>query len=345
MLILNEEKYAKEIYCGKNTEIKSALLKIQYVTRYLLYIENKNDADIYKLCVKWMQDNHNNFEESCYSNVISRAIKLARKQPFYNIEDIKITQSELDIISSLNNLRAEKVLFVLLCMAKHQRVSNGFTNGLVKYSITELCKMARISVPAEDREYILYNIVKHGFLGYPKKNNTQCLIVNFIDDKDDAVLELDEDACKELAYQYLKWKDKDKNDEKYKKCECCNRLMKVSKKNNNRFCEFCTEIVGDVPDDERRFLCKDCGRLVSASIFDNKGYRCDECQKKADYTPMETKNVVCVDCGKEVLVSAKDNETCRCGECQHLRNKVLTRERVRRYRENKICNGRNSTSP
>ena len=83
--------------------------------------------------------------------MISDAIKRAHKKPFYYIENIKITQSELDIISSLGNLRAEKILFVLLCMAKQQAISNGFTNGLVKYSITDLCKTARISVPADDR--------------------------------------------------------------------------------------------------------------------------------------------------------------------------------------------------
>ena len=206
MLILNEEQYAKNLYDGKNTEVKSIMSKIRYVTRYLVHSENRDSDEAYKLAVEWLKRYHDNFDESCYSNVISDAIKKAPKYPFYIIDNIAITQSELDAISSLDNLRAEKVLFVLLCMAKQQRLSNGFTNGLVKYSITELCKLARISVPADDREYILYEIVKNGLLGYPKKNNTQCLIVNFID-TNDVVLELDETDCQELAYVYLSWKN------------------------------------------------------------------------------------------------------------------------------------------
>lgn len=281
MLILNEEKYAKTVYDGKNTEVKSVMSKIRYVARHLLYTENKSDEENYKTTVEWMKKHHDNFDESCYSNLISDAIKKAHKYPFYNIESIKITKSELDKIASLNDLRAEKVLFVLLCMAKQQEESNRFTNGLVKYSITELCKMAHISVPAEDREYILYKIVKEGWLEYPKKNNTQCLIVNFINDNDDVVLTLDEDGCKELAYQYLKWKNDDKKDEKYKKCECrsCNRLMKVFKKDpKRRFCESCSKIVGDVPDDKDVILCEDCGKPVYVSIFDSATCRCEECQ-------------------------------------------------------------------
>lgn len=238
MLILNEEKYAKTIYDGINNEVKSVLAKIRYITRYCLYGKNMTDEENYRETVTWMTKHHNNFDESCYSNVISDAIKQAHKYPFYNIDNIKVTQSELKIISSLDNLRAEKVLFVLLCMAKQQSISNGFTNGLVKYSVTELCKMARISVPAEDREYILYDIVQKGFLGYPKKNNTQCLIVNFINDEDETVLTLDEVDCQELAYIYLNWKNNSKG---YTRCQRCNKLIKQSKTKPRKYCEECAK--------------------------------------------------------------------------------------------------------
>lgn len=239
MLILNEEKYAKELYDGTNKEIKSIMSKIRYVTRYLVHSEGQNDDDVYQNTVLWMKKYHNNFDESCYSNVISGAIKKAHQYPFYIIDNIKITQSELDIISSLDNLRVEKVLFVLLCMAKHQRLSNGFTNGLVKYSITELCKLARVSVPADDREYILYEIVKRGLLGYPKKNDSQCLIVNFMS-FDDVVLEIDETDCQELAYVYLNWKNNGKG---YTRCQRCNKLMKQSKTKPKKYCEDCAKTV------------------------------------------------------------------------------------------------------
>lgn len=239
MLILNEEQYAKSLYEGKNQEIKSIMTKIRYITRYLVHSEHKSNDEVYKATVQWLKMHHNNFDESSYSNVISDAIKGAVKYPFYIIDNIKITQSELDAISSLDNLRAEKILFVLLCMAKQQSMANGFTNGLVKYSITELCKMARVSVPADDREYILYEIVRKGLLGYPKKNNTQCLIVNFMN-TDEVALELDEADCQELAYTYLSWKNDGKG---YTKCQRCHRLMKQSKTKPKKYCEECAKEV------------------------------------------------------------------------------------------------------
>ena len=239
MLILNEEQYAKDLYDGKNPDIKSIMAKIRYVTRYLVHSKLRSDDDAYRETVKWLKQHHNNFDESSYSNVISDAIKMAEKYPFYIIDNIKITRSELETISSLGNLRAEKILFVLLCMAKQQSMTNGFTNGLVKYSITDLCKDARVSVPADDREYILYDIVQRGLLGYPKKNNTQCLIVNFIN-TDEVALELDEIDCKELAYVYLYWKNGNKG---YTKCQKCGRWMKQSKTKPRKYCEECAKEV------------------------------------------------------------------------------------------------------
>jgi hypothetical protein len=236
MLILNEEKYAANIYNGNNDKVKSVLDKIGYLTRYNLHTLGCSDEDNYKNTIEWMNKNHDNFDESYYSNLVSDAIKRAHKMPFYYIDNIKITQSELNSIASLDNLRAEKVLFVLLCMAKQQRVINGFTNGLVRYSLTELCKMARISVPADDREYILYNIVQKGLLNCPKKNDTKCLIVNFIDDYGEMALNLDEVDCQELAYVYLNWKNEGKG---YTRCQKCNKLIKQSKTRPRKYCEEC----------------------------------------------------------------------------------------------------------
>ena len=111
MLILNEEKYAENLYCGNNDEVKTILAKIGYITRYHLYVLNYDDADNYKFTVEWMCQHHNHFDESYYSNLISDAVKRAHKMPFYKIENIKVTQSELDIISSLTVL--SNILFLI----------------------------------------------------------------------------------------------------------------------------------------------------------------------------------------------------------------------------------------
>lgn len=269
-MILNEELYAKNLLLGKNKDIKSAIEKIGYITRYHMHVLNKDDDVNYSDTVSWMQKHQDNFVESFYSSAISKAIKSAKKRPFFHVDGIQITKSELDKIKSLNNLRAEKVLFVLLCMAKQQAVSMGFTDGLVRYKLTDVCSMARISVPADDREYILYNILKEGLLECPKKNNTECLWVKFIDSSGDVELNLNEADCKELAYIYLKWR----GEGKFKRCTSCGRLM--HSKNPGDKCTYCEH--SNV--DDKKIWCIDCGEEVEVSKFNNETCRCDKCKHK-----------------------------------------------------------------
>lgn len=271
MLILNEKTYAEELYLGKNVEIKSLTAKVGYVTRYQLYVLGYSDDDNYSYAVKWMNKHHDNFDESCYSKLIVDAVKKAHKRPFFDVGDILITKSELEVISSLNNLRAEKILFVLLCMAKQQRVVYNFTNGLVKYSLPDLCKMARVSVPTNEREYILYELVQSGCLNYPKKNDTKCLMVNFIDDSDNTELVIDETDCKELAYVYLNWK----NSGGYDRCENCGRLFR--KNRHRKYCHECSkyQLVGD-----KVVNCIDCGKEFSISALNTETCRCEDCYKE-----------------------------------------------------------------
>lgn len=270
MLILNEQKYAEDLYCGRNNEIKSVVKKIGYVTRYLFHVLHYDNSDNYIYTVKWLNKYHNNFDENRYSNLIFDAVKKAHKKPFYIIDSINITKSELDKISSLDNIREEKMLFVLLCMAKQQAVSNGFTNGLVKYSLPSLCKTARVSVPSEEREYLLYEIIQAGFLDYPKKNDTQCLFVNFIDDNNDVVLNINEIDFQELAYVYLQWK----NAGGYDRCEKCGRLFRKNK--NRKYCYECSKYQ---PIGDQIVECIDCHKEFTVSSKDRETNRCKDCRE------------------------------------------------------------------
>ena len=274
MMIFDEEKYVKNLLLGKNKDVKSAIKKIGYVTRYNAQVLEKDDNKNYISTVAWMVKHQENFDESSYSNVISKAVKSAKKRKLYQIDDIVVTKTELEKIQSLDNIRAEKILFVLLCMAKQQAkimeyygTSANFTEGLVRYTVTELCKMARVSVPADDREYILHYILTKGLISCPKRNDTKCLWVNFIDKDGEEALRLNEIDCQELAYVYLNWKGK----EKFKRCTHCGRLMKS--KASDDICTDCS-LSSSLPP---LIWCIDCGDEVEISEFDNETCRCGKC--------------------------------------------------------------------
>lgn len=273
-MILNEEKYAKDILTGQRNDVKSIRQKIDLIARYNYHVLNKNNDDNYSSIIKWLEKHHDIFSEQGYSNIISDCIRKAVKRPFYHVESVKITKKEMDIIAAQNNLRYEKILFVLLCMAKVQKVSYGFDNGLISYNITELFKTARVSVPVDERENILHEFLKLELIGLPLKNDTKCLFVKFMDEfEDDIVLELNEQDCGELAYAYLKYTGKSK----VSRCSKCGKLIKQSKKFGD-MCKGCQ----DSPTDMKIRWCIDCGKEFKVNVMNTKTCRCDLCQNEHD---------------------------------------------------------------
>ena len=273
-MILNEEKYARDVLTGQRDDVKSIRQKIDLMARYNHHVLCKNSDDSYSSIVKWLEKHHDIFSEQGYSKIISDCIKKAVKRPFYYIESVKITKKEMDIITSQNNLRYEKILFVLLCMAKLQKISYGFDNGLISYNITELFKTARVSVPVDEREKILHKFLKLDLIGLPLKNDTKCLFIKFMDEsEDDAVLELNEQDCGELAYAYLKYTGKSK----VFRCAKCGKLIKQSKKFGD-LCKGCQEFTTNM----KTKWCIDCGKEFQIDSRNMTKCRCDICQYEAD---------------------------------------------------------------
>ena len=273
MMILNEEKYARDVLTGQRDDVKSIRQKIDLIARYNHHVLHKNGDDSYSSIVKWLEKHHDIFSEQGYSKIISDCIKKAVKRPFYHVDSVKITKNEIEIITSQDNLRHEKILFVLLCMAKIQKASYGFDNGLISYNITDVFKTARVSVPVNERENILHNLLKLDLIGLPIKNDTKCLFVKFMDEsEEDIVLELNEQDCGELAYAYLKYTGKSK----ISRCSKCGKLIKQSKKFGD-MCKGCQDSIANV----KIRWCVDCGDEVYIdNIKDSRTCRCEECHKR-----------------------------------------------------------------
>lgn len=274
MIVLNEEKYARDVLTGRRTDVKSIIEKISLISRYNYHVLHKSDDESYISIVKWLEKHQDIFCEQSYSNIISKYVSKAKKLPFYYIESIKITRKEMDVIQQQKNIRYEKLLFVLLCLAKVQKISYGFENNLITYDIRQLFKMARVSVPADDREYILHEFLVNGLIALPKRNDTKCLFVNFVDDtEDDIVLEIKEQDCSDLAYCYLYFIKKGN----VFRCAKCKKLTKQNKKFGD-ICQECRE----ADTSQRTLWCVDCGEEFTVGIKDTQSCRCEECQNKKD---------------------------------------------------------------
>lgn len=270
------------------------------------YNISKNEDDIVKYIVDWMNARTNIFHLSSYAKIIKSNIKKMKDMPWRNIQDtVKIRKSELDYISSFNDIKKEKLLFCYLAVAKFNDMSRKTPNHWESESDITVFKMARLNIPASERDYFIYDLI-HGepqaaiHLNF-KNDDTSKRIDYISDDENDlVVLELDESNYYELAFTYLNWK----NNGGYKKCKKCGKLFRITGKNSQ--------------------YCKDCGPKYQAK-YKNQG------ELPSEDLPKEKQ---CEDCGEIFYVDARNNTKCRCDECQKIRNIELKSTRNARYYEN-----------
>ena len=281
---------------------------------YAYYNVSKVEKDIIRYVEGWMSEHRAPFHLSAYARMIKGYIKKMPDMPWREFDGtINIRQSELDYISSFDDIKKEKILFAYLAIAKFKDEFRETPSHWESEDDSVVFKMARVNIPSKERDYYINSLYTDPkvLIYMNAKNDDASKRIDYIsnNDEDPVVIELDESNYYELAYTYLNWK----NNGGYKKCRKCGRLFRIktsplsksnigAKGNKSQLCWDCTE----------EYEAKYKGKDVMSD----------------DYEP---RSVKCVDCGKTVYIeNYKDSRTCRCEEC-----KTKERQRINHeYYEN-----------
>lgn len=245
---------------------------IRDLARYNHHILGMKKEDNYDAILEYMIKNCNDFYEEKYFKIIYRNISSAKKYKFRDVSPVVITKSEIDKIESLNDIRKEKIAFVLLAVAKYYNDVSADNNNRLYISIGDLFKLARVAIPAKERASYLYFAYQEGILAEHMLVGTNLKIVDFVDNDSEKVMELTEADYKELAYTYLNYKNGG-----YKRCADCGKWFK-KKKNlpNQQYCKDCSQ--KEEVSEHKYIKCVDCGEDIVVGKFDTKTCRCEECQ-------------------------------------------------------------------
>ena len=247
---------------------------IRDLARYNYHILGMKKEDNYDSILRYMRDNCPDFYEEKYFKIIYRNIASAKKYKFRDVAPVIITQSEIDKITSLHDIRKEKIAFVLLAIAKYYNNVSLDNNNRMYLSMSDLFKLARVAIPCKERATYLHFAYEDGILTEHTFVGTNLKIVAFVDNDSDVVMKLREDDYKELAYTYLNYKNGG-----YKKCMGCGRLFKMRKGAN------------------KQLYCKECGLKQEKSEIEVR--RCKKCQTEFIVNKFNTESNMCEDCYKE----------------------------------------------
>lgn len=269
----NEKSRIYSIIEDKNIDGVSITQAIWNAAIYYTQLNPADKNDVFWKIVDFMAQNYNGFMYQGYINTINKDINKAYKYKIKDVNAINITKREMDKIMSLNDIRKEKIAFVILALAKYQNVESQRDNDTFYAKTSEIFKFARVVIPAKDRDLYFGFAYKEGLLKQNFSIGYNALTAAFVDhDEDEVVLTLDEYDYLELAYAFLNYKNGG-----YKRCDVCGRWFKA-RSNSAKYCSIHRpnyELSSDI-----EVECIECGKKFLASPLATKTCRCEECQNK-----------------------------------------------------------------
>ena len=272
----NEERDIRNVVEFGNVNSLSIHKAIWNAALYYTQIEPVDKKIIFNTVVKFMEQHYSDFKYEGYVRAINKCINDVKKYRIKNIDSIKITKSEMNKIQSLNDIKKEKIAFVVLALAKYFNAAyeNEKDNFYAKTS--EIFKFARISIPVRERDYYLRFAYEEGILKPNYSIGNNAYTAAFVSHNDEEiVLELNESDYLEIAYTYLNYKNGG-----YKRCKTCGRWFKISVgKPNEQYCYLHKSTYKSIGEYKTK-TCIDCGKEFAINVFNNETCRCDICNEE-----------------------------------------------------------------
>lgn len=272
----NEERDIRNVIELGNVNSLSIHKAIWNAALYYTQIEPVDKKIIFNTVVKFMEQHYSDFKYEGYVRAINKCINDVKKYRIKNIDSIKITKSEMNKIQSLNDIKKEKIAFVVLALAKYFNAAYENEKDNFYAKISEIFKFARISIPVRERDYYLRFAYEEGILKPNYSIGNNAYTAAFVSHSDEEiVLELNESDYLEIAYTYLNYKNGG-----YKRCKTCGRWFKISVgKPNEQYCYLHKSTYKSIGEYKTK-TCIDCGKEFAINVFNNETCRCDICNEE-----------------------------------------------------------------
>ena len=249
----------------------------QAIWNAAIYYTQLNPVDkknVFWKIVDFMKENYDGFMYQGYITTINKDINKAYKYRIKDVNTINITKNEMDKILSLKDIKKQKIAFVILALAKYQNAESQRINDTFYAKTSEIFKLARVSIPAKDRDLFFGFVYKEGILKQNFSIGYNALTAAFVDHEEKEVaLTLDEYDYLELAYAFLNYKNGG-----YKRCKICGRWFKAK----NNAMQYCSLHKNNYePVFEREIECIECGKLFKVPSSNSRSCRCEKCQHEA----------------------------------------------------------------
>ena len=276
--ILNEKKYIENLIENKaNEQIEKPGALLPLLAQYYYEFKGYRKKKITDLLIDFLNTRYPSFEHNKKSwiETCAKIAKTTGGKPLLQVDELSITQKEIETITqNVNDKSLERLLFVMLCIAKYNNLKNPKNQGWVNTDLKDLFTLAKVKSNPQNRGKIIHTLINTGLIETAKRIDKVNLKVCFIDtdDNKNTVLFTMIKDFRELGFQYNRLM----NYGDYFTCEKCGITVKANKQNNNKKC-MCKKCLNEPK--TRLVICVDCGAPFTVDARVSAKCRCDECQK------------------------------------------------------------------
>lgn len=185
-MIFDEKKAAEEILKNGFSSFMSRK-DLGILAKYFKYI-GKNKTQIRKSLIDFCEKHNPEFNEVLSRERINNAINGADKFGLRLPVVVSVTESELDAIKNIGNYSRQKILFVMLVVAKYAKYSGTRykpkresiydDNFYINEKTTSILKMAKVNMNKIDRRKVFADFKKLGAIDSTYSGAFQIMIVN-----------------------------------------------------------------------------------------------------------------------------------------------------------------------
>ncbi|WP_299831272.1 hypothetical protein [uncultured Metabacillus sp.] len=228
MIIFDEKKYA-ETMIKKGFQTKNKIVyELNILAKYYFYKDLNDDevkSKIIKFCEKYIE--HFNLDE--WFQIINRTVFAAKRGKFITGKVVNITQKELDVIDTLEDIREKKVVFVLLVLYKF------YDYKKFEVVIEDLYRLSKLNINSKTKLKILQSLTSKELIDITMGGKRW---VKYSDKKGKPVITIKD--FDDFVYEYELYV----GTENFKKCEVCEKAIKGNSKsstNAKKYCRKCAE--------------------------------------------------------------------------------------------------------
>lgn len=235
-LILNESELLTSSLNNGYVDNKKPSNTIRILVKHFLSI-GMNKEQTYESINKFLVENYKEYNSVNWYKIIKGIINKIYKSKNYQMFDvkpIKITESEINKIKILNDIKLEKLAFVLLVYAKIYNQMNNNDSNWVNEHHRHIFSDAKIAVTKNEQGKMIHTLKEKGYVDVSVMVDCTNIKVNYIENDSEIAITISD--FRNFVYEYLKYFSPDK----YIQCTECNKLIKPT---NNRqiYCGECWE--------------------------------------------------------------------------------------------------------